>query len=302
MRLDPLAANSILLLPERRRLGGDPPSDLARLMARAETFDVRAGEQAQLQRCFDVSPQGWPVAAVQRQAAAGDAGAFGWMRADPVHVRAEMTGARLLAWDTLGLSDEDADALVASLAETFGEHGIDIGRTSAGHWYLRMPPECLPAAASVAPGDALGEDLFGHLPAGESGRTWRRLQSEAQILLAQHPVNAARAARGLPTANSVWFWGEGVLPDSVRACFGSAAVATRDPQLAAFAQAAGRRVLPEDDGAAAVVDLRAARHWAPVEAALAARMPAALAPGLVLDFADAPRLRCRAPSWWRRWA
>jgi hypothetical protein len=34
--------------------------------------------------------------------------------------------------------------------------------------------------------------------------------NEAQMILHDHPVNARRAARGLPPANSVWLWGFGV--------------------------------------------------------------------------------------------
>jgi hypothetical protein len=51
-----------------------------------------------------------------------------------------------------------------------------------------------------------------------------------------------------------------------------------------------------------VVDLRAARHWDLVAQALSARLPGAIARGLVLDFGDAPGLRVRAPRWWQRWA
>jgi hypothetical protein len=274
---------------------------LARLLARAEPFETAAGEQAQLRRWFRVDGPGWPAAAIQRQAEAGDAGAHAWLRADPVHVRADMTGARLMAWDTLGLAGDEADALLADLAATFDEAGIDIGRTAPERWYLRLPPDVPVPGATSAPGDALGEDLFAHLPAGDAGRRWRRLQSDAQILLAAHPVNAARAARGQPTANSLWFWGEGVHPGPVRPCFAGTTVVTGDAQLAALARAAGLETRATDDGVSGLVDLRAARAWDAVDAALAPRLPGALAHGIVLDFGDSPSLRCRPLRWWQRW-
>jgi hypothetical protein len=82
----------------------------------------------------------------------------------------------------------------------------------------------------------------------------------------------------------------------------AATVATRDPQLAALARSAGLPVQPEDDAVVALVDLRSARHWDVVAQALAPRLPVAIARGLVLDFADAPGLRVRAPRWWQRWS
>jgi hypothetical protein len=290
-----------LLLPERRRLAGEPPAALARLLARAEPVDSLPGEQAQLRRWFRVEGGDWPVAAIQRQAEAGDAGDGTWLRADPVYVQAEMTGARLMAWGALGLSAAEADALIEALSPSFGDEGIDIGRTAPEHWYLRLPADTSFPAEAVAPGDALGEDLFAHLPPGDSGRRWRRLQSEAQILLTQHPVNAARRSRGAPLANSVWFWGGGRHPGAVTPWRAAATVATRDQQLAALARGAGLTVLPEDDGKAGLVDVRRARHWEVVAHALAPRIPGAIEDGLVLDFADAHGLRIRATRWWQRW-
>jgi len=38
---------------------------------------------------------------------------------------------------------------------------------------------------------------------------WRRLQNELQMLLHDHPVNAAREARGELAINGIWFWGAG---------------------------------------------------------------------------------------------
>ncbi len=302
MRVDLAASATGLLLPERRRLSGQPSPGLSRLMARAERFECLQGEQAQLQRWFHPDGGAWPAAAIQRQAEAGDAGEGYWLRADPVHVRAEMAGARLIAWDSLGLSAAEADALIDAIAPSFGEEGIDIGRTTPECWYLRLPPGMVLPMRTTAPGDALGEDLFTHLPAGDAAGRWRRLQSEAQILLTQHPVNSARWSRGEPTANSVWFWGEGRYPASVRAWIERGCVATRDPQLAALARSAGLGVVGEDDGQANLVDLRAARHWDVLERALVARVPGAIADGLMLDFEDAPRLRCRPPRWWHRWS
>jgi hypothetical protein len=67
----------------------------------------------------------------------------------------------------------------------------------------------------AAPEQALGEDLYEHLPQGHDGRRWRALFNEVQVILHQHPVNAERRARGLPPVNSLWLWGGGPLPQRV---------------------------------------------------------------------------------------
>jgi hypothetical protein len=70
--------------------------------------------------------------------------------------------------------------------------------------------------------------------------------NEAQMLLHEHPVNAAREARGEPALNSIWFWGGGTIADSgtrpFSMVFGDDALA-RGLALAATIPALG---LPKD--------------------------------------------------------
>src|SRR3546814_15930088 len=68
-------------------------------------------------------------------------------------------------------------------------------------------------------------------------RRWRSLLNEAQIILHNHPWNARRAAAGKPPVNSLWFWGGGMLPDSVATHQGQ--VASDDVLLQALASNAG---------------------------------------------------------------
>lgn len=147
------------------------------------------------------------------------------MRADPAYVRPDINGVRLLAHgDALALTGEDAAALLPALMPLFGDAGFPIDAPLPQRWYLRLPREArLPVF--VDPADALGADLFEHLPGidadiggpghQDSGRRWRALLSEAQVLLHNHPWNARRIAVGKLPVNSLWFWGGGVLPDHV---------------------------------------------------------------------------------------
>ena len=66
------------------------------------------------------------------------------------------------------------------------------------------------------------------------------------MLLHEHPVNAAREARGHPALNSVWFWGGGTLADSNTRTY--SAVFGDDPLARGLALAASipARALPKD--------------------------------------------------------
>ena len=52
---------------------------------------------------------------------------------------------------------------------------------------------------------------------GADARTWRSWQNEIQMLLFEHPVNAAREAAGRAVVNSVWLWGGGTPASDRRA-------------------------------------------------------------------------------------
>lgn len=291
----PVAALT-LLLPARHRFGGQvPDAAFARRLARADRLpDGEPGEQAQLLRHLELLPRGWPMAAITRQHDAGDAHLHAWLRADPAHVRPDMTGVRVLAIGELGLTPRECEALLRDLRPVFGDAGFQLSAPVPSRWYLALPPEArLPAFRP--PEQVLGDDLFQHLPDGPEGRRWRALLTEAQVILHHHPVNAARTAAGRPTVNSLCFWGFGRLPDHVRTPY--ARIESEDVQLRALAGLAGAG---QDEGPA-LADLRALRNLADlgrrVEDALAAlgRAP------LRLDFADGVGFDLHAGQRWRLW-
>lgn len=296
------------LLAERSRFGGQRPGEaVARALGRADHADAEGGERAQLRRHVTLVPDHWPVAALTRRVDAGDADAAAWLRADPAHVRADINGARLMAWgDALQLDRDDADALLAAIKPMFGDAGFPIDAPTPGHWYLRLPREAtLPAFAE--PAAALGEDIFEHLPAGEVGLRWRGLLSEAQVILHNHSRNAQRAARGLPAVNSLWFWGAGVLPHSV--AVRHAGISSDDEVLRALAHGAAQtQSLPSRFRTAehgSLHDLRAVRDLAALEHEWLQPALQSLARGeldvVELDFADGRVAMLRRGQRWRFW-
>lgn len=294
------------LLPARRHFAGQAPSPgTARSLGRADVEARAGGDLAQLRRPFLLLPTGeWPSAALVERLSKPetDVRPFRWLRADPVWLQPDLTTARLMAWQNLSLSADDAAALLGPLKPLFGDAGFILEAREPEAWVVQCPH------ASVLPTfphplEALGDDAFPYLPQGEGARRWRALMGEAQVLLHQHPVNEQRARRGLPPANSLWFWGGGVLPDAVEGPAGH--VSTADPELAAYAVAAGATVDDRVDVTRpGLVDLRAERRWSVVDDLLALAI-AAMGQGafaaLELDFADGHALRIDRSQRWRFW-
>lgn len=306
------AASATFLLPARERLmPRSLPDALGRWLARG---DLAQMEGRAAERLFDVIPRGWPAAAVTRERDARDAGSSLWLRADPAWVRPDINGARLLAHgDAMRLAQADADALLSQLKPLFGDMGFLIDAPVPSRWYVQLPAGT-PLPRFTSPADALGGDLFDHLPDDDvdgrssEARRWRALLSETQIVLHNHPLNARRVGEGRSPVNSLWFWGAGTLPDRVHATFD--AIHSADEVLHAFAARAGAAAgaLPERWVARSgngVFDLRDQRDparlvddWL-VPATDALR--SAQVDRLALDFGDAERWTLQRGHRWRIW-
>lgn len=151
-----------------------------------------------------------PVAAVSRLAEAGGRADGAWMRADPVHLRADRNGLVLIDASMLGISENDAADLAEQVRASLESAGARLELASPERWYLRLHEE--PDIITEELDAVIGRDIGVALPAGGSAARWNRLLNEMQMLLHDCEVNRAREARGLPPVNSLWFWGSGVLP------------------------------------------------------------------------------------------
>ena len=302
-----MPANLTLLLPPASRFAGIAlPATLAKALGRADRATLEAGRQAQLARQFQLLPNRWAEAALTRVVDTDEADArlSGWLRADPAYIRPDINGARLLGiGDALGIEQADVEALLPALRPLFGDAGFTLDAPTPSRWYLRLPREAkLPEF--VSPDDALGDDVFEHIPDGSEARRWRVLSSEAQVTLHNHPRNAQRIAAGKVPINSLWFWGGGLLPDSIASGFPT--VFSDDVLLHGIARIGKLDAMPMKDATLdiddALVDLRAVRDpravvesWlAPVAASVSTREA-------VFDFADGQVFTLRANQRWRFW-
>ena len=305
---------AILLLPAWAVFGRQGVSPgLAKAFGRADASVVgSSGSDAQLIRHFVATPARWAPAALTRQADVGDAAGAAWLRADPAHVRPEMTGARLLGiGERLSLTQDDVDALLPALKPVFGDSGFALDAPTPARWYLKLLREAKFPQFSP-PDEALGEDLFEHQPGGPEGRRWRALLNEVQIVLHNHPWNAQRAERGLVPVNALWVWGGGVLPDRI---VGAAQHACSDDDLVqALSRIAGgsAQPLPQQFPAASpagsdshLYDLRRFRDLAALQRDWLLPALDALRTGacsaLAIDSADGSRLQLVRGQRWRFW-
>ncbi len=109
------------------------------------------------------------------------------------------------------ISNEEAAQIIESLQNELGDERFSFypGVSYRHLMVWRGGPkemECTP------PHDISDQEVESHLPRGEGSQELRDLMEKAKEILANHPVNKARIAKGKNPANSVWFWGQGPRP------------------------------------------------------------------------------------------
>lgn len=115
------------------------------------------------------------------------------------------------------ISSDEATALIASLQEAFGGNGIEF---HAGVSYRnllvvrgdRRTAPFSPDTRTTPPHDLTDKPVLDDYPRGPGGDWLVELMERSAALLAEHPVNAARRARGQSPATHVWLWGLGRAP------------------------------------------------------------------------------------------
>ncbi len=233
----PAAAGGLTLVLPGYATGASPTAAapgpaLRRLLARADwAVDPRNTTTALLE-AFGFAADTSRAALLAR--ADLDLDAPGWLRADPVHFRADAKLVMLLAPTADELTAEEADALLdelrAALPECSWRRGED-----ARHWYVRMPQ--VDATPALGPAWLHGRSLTPFFPPDAAHRRWRQAMTETQMVMHGAARNAAREARGALPLNALWIWGGGRLPSKPDSR--PALAVGRDPLLVGLATAAG---------------------------------------------------------------
>ena len=192
-QLQRLLSRLVALAPDQ----GDPLSlspPYERALARALGLPVRDG----------LIP--WAARAARQMPAASGAWAF----ITPCHWE---VGSKHVAMSSLALPDfsaQDSQTLLAAMQAYFAEDGIALHYFEPTRWLAHS--ELFGTLATASPDRVAGRHVANWLPADRNAATLRRLHSEMQMLLYNHPLNEDRSARGLPPVNSFWLSGTGALP------------------------------------------------------------------------------------------
>lgn len=130
-----------------------------------------------------------------------------WLRADPMHFRAEGDGVLLMDSYTFSLSESEASQLIDSLNRHCENDGIRFYKIRATEWlvgFSRALPEGL-----IPPWYRVGRTVDGYLPSGSDQKFWVALFNEIQMILFSHPLNETRTTPPHRAINGVWFWDKG---------------------------------------------------------------------------------------------
>ena len=134
------------------------------------------------------------------------------MHVEPVHFAAGLD--RLTFLPLAGearILDTERISLDAVLDEHLRSLGMERHTLPDGGWCVRRAQAC--AVDTSNPEAAAANELHLAMPRGADAGELRRLMTELQMLLHEHPVNQSRARQGLPAINAAWMWGNGVVTE-----------------------------------------------------------------------------------------
>jgi hypothetical protein len=145
------------------------------------------------------------------RAAAADGVAVGdlaWGQLSPVHWHLGTEQISLVDPAGLLLDDAASRGLFDAVSGLFTSEGYAVAYGSATRWYVAH--ESLAQLPCASLDRVIGRNVDRWLGSDPAARRIRRLQSEVQMQLYTHPINEARAQRGLLPVNSFWLSGCGV--------------------------------------------------------------------------------------------
>jgi hypothetical protein len=102
------------------------------------------------------------------------------------------------------LSEQESVEIAATLEPHLRECSYELHRRRTSEWLVRCSRQL--EVITAPPEIAFASSLQESLPSGEDAAELRRLMTEMQMLLHEHPVNVRRARNGLPLANATWLW------------------------------------------------------------------------------------------------
>ena len=153
----------------------------------------------------------------------------------PCHWQIGMDQVVMLNPASLQLSEAESQALLQAMQPFFTEDGLSVRYLAPTQWHVQG--ELLRGLACASVERVVGMNVNPWLPKSPAAKALRRLQSEMQMLLYNHPVNDARSAQGQLTVNSFWVHGAGAMTHMPAAAAPHMTPALREAALREDAQA-----------------------------------------------------------------
>lgn len=132
-----------------------------------------------------------------------------YMHADPVHLEADMDQAVLTPGFDLKIKPDESEALCETLNGHFAEDGLTFFLLDKDQWFVSSKNEIKLDTTSLV--DATGRNVNFILPDGIDSSYWKKMLTEAQMLMFSHDVNLLRENTGVLSINSLWFHGAGTM-------------------------------------------------------------------------------------------
>ena len=134
-----------------------------------------------------------------------------YMYADPVHLQADLDHAILTSSVDLNISESESADLCTILNQHFEQDGLNFERLNKDEWLLSSPNKIEMSTTPLS--QAVARNVNFILPKGKGSDYWKKILTEAQMLMYSSDVNSHRESIGEQSINSLWFHGSGELPD-----------------------------------------------------------------------------------------
>lgn len=179
----------------------------------------------------------WPVAAFTALVDCDGPHGGARVRADPVHLRADIADLVLFDAGDADVSGDESRSLARTVNEALRPDGPFIDAAHPNRWYVALEAPVQMATTPLTM--ATGARVSTVMPRGPDAPRWHRWMNEAQMALHECPANVERERRGAAPINSVWVWGAGSLPPPAAAPAPFARVWSDDALVRGLARHAG---------------------------------------------------------------
>jgi len=192
---------------------------LEKLLSRSNKLQTQPQEiEAWLCKTFNVTKQqDWPIAPIMLHSDSAEPVKTDkdyWVHADPVHLRIEQNHIMLADSQAFQITTDEAKEFTNEINKVLGKDNWALLPLHPKRWYIRIKET--PKMSTYALSQVTCRNINNFLPSGKDSVAWHKIFNEIQMFLHEHSLNQARERRGELAINSIWFWGGGHYPQSIK--------------------------------------------------------------------------------------